>query len=84
MYVRPSQRVGDAVQHAQSMLDRLPSSAEPCWLTAGGELEDPRRASPAEPGGPARTPAAAGKEGELAGVFGKRSHAKRHLAARET
>ena len=29
-------------------------------------------------------PAAAGKEGELAGVFGKRSHAKRHLAARET
>ena len=45
-----------------------------------------RRPAPsfAEPGGPARTPAAAGKEGELAGVFGKRSHAKRHLAARET
>ena len=58
---------------------------EPCWLVAGGELEDPRRASAfAEPGVPARTPAAAGKEGELAGVFGKRSHAKRHLAARET
>ena len=45
-----------------------------------------RRPAPsfAEPGGPTRTPAAAGKEGELPGVYAKRSHAKRHLAARET
>jgi len=28
------------------MLGRLPSSDEPCWLVAGRELEDPRRASP--------------------------------------
>ena len=45
-----------------------------------------RRPAPslAEPGGPTHTPAAAGKQGELAGVFAKRQHAKRHLAARET
>ena len=45
-----------------------------------------RRPAPsfAEPGWPARTPAAAGKEGELPGVSSQRSHAKRHLAARET
>ena len=36
------------------------------------------------PGGPARTPAAAGMEAELPGVSSQRSHAKRHLAARET
>ena len=65
------------------MLGRLPSSDEPCWLVTGRELEDPAR-SVAEPGGPARTPAAAGKEGELPGVYAKRSHAERHLAARET
>ena len=47
-------------------------------------LSDQGSGRVAEPGVPARTPAAAGKEGELAGVFGKRSHAKRHLAARET
>ena len=38
----------------------------------------------AEPGVPARTPAAAGMEAELPGVSSQRSHAKRHLAARES
>jgi len=32
----------EAVQSAESMLGRLPSSDEPCWLLAGGELEDAR------------------------------------------
>ena len=73
----------EAVQSAESMLGRLPSSDEPCWLVAGRELEDPRRASPSA-GVPARTPAAAGKGGELPGVYAKRSHAKRRLAAHVT
>ena len=51
------------------MLGRLPSSDEPCWLVAGRELEDPRGASRAKAGVPARTPTAVGKEGELPGVY---------------
>ena len=35
----------EAVQSAESMLGRLPSSDEPCWLVAGREREDPRGAS---------------------------------------
>ena len=66
------------------MLGRLPSSDEPCWLLAGGELEDPLGASPTQPGEPARTPAAADMEDQLLGVSCQRSHAKRHLAARVT
>ena len=74
----------EAVQSSESMLGRLPSSDEPCWLVAGRELEERPARSVAEPGVLARSPAAAGKEGELPGVYAKRSHAKRHLAARVT
>ena len=47
-------QLGEAVQSAESMLGRLPSSDEPCWLVAGRELEDPRRASPSLACPPAR------------------------------
>jgi len=40
-------QLGEAVQSAESMLGRLPSSDEPCWLLAGGELEDPSELRPA-------------------------------------
>ena len=46
--------LGEAVQNAESILSRLPSSDEPCWLVAGCELEDPRRASPSLACPPAR------------------------------
>ena len=65
---RPSQRVGDAVQHAQSIPDRLPSSDELCWLAAGGELEDPRRASPSLAGPPTRPRPQASKASLLASL----------------
>ena len=36
---------GEAVQNAKSILSRLPSSDEPCWLVAGDEVEEPIGAS---------------------------------------
>ena len=42
------------------------------------------RAERRRAGVPARVPAAAGRQGQLAGVFAKRQHAERHLAARFT
>ena len=65
---RPSQKVGDALQHAQSIPDRLPSSDELCWLAAGGELEDPRRASPSLAGPPTRPRPQASKASLLASL----------------
>ena len=47
-------QLGEAVQNAESILSRLPSSDEPCWLLAGGELEDPLGASPSPASPPAR------------------------------
>ena len=38
-------QLGEAVQSAESMLGRLPSSDEPCWLVAGDEVEEPIGAS---------------------------------------
>ena len=32
--------LGEAVQNDESILSRLPSSDEPCWLVAGGPLRD--------------------------------------------
>ena len=58
----------EAVQHAESMLGRLPSSDEPCWLVAGRELEDPRRASPSLAGPPARPRPQASKASLLASL----------------
>ena len=36
---------GEAVQNAKSILSRLPSSDEPCWLVASDEVEEPIGAS---------------------------------------
>ena len=77
----------DAVGRVRSS---LPSSGAPHKPAVGGPVREQvvvvvlSAPSLAEPGGPTHTPAAAGKQGELAGVFAKRQHAKRHLAARET
>ena len=58
----------EAVQSAESMLGRLPSSDEPCWLVAGRELEDPRGASPSLACPPARPRPQARKASFLASM----------------
>ena len=60
--------LGEAVQNAESILSRLPSSDEPCWLVAGCELEDPRRASPSLACLPARPRPQAWKPSILASM----------------
>ena len=50
----------------------------------GRRARRPAQSAPSLRGVPARSPAAAGVEANHPGVYGKRSHAKGHLAARET
>ena len=66
--------LGEAVQNAESILSRLPSSDEPCCLIAGCELEDPRRASPSLARPPARPRPQAWKPSILASLASAHTH----------
>ena len=79
----PSQRAWRGCTECREHSGQAPVERRAMLARRGRRARRPAQ-SVAEPGVPARTPAAAGMEAKLPGVYGKRSHAKRHLAARET